>query len=167
MSTTFKLEHDFPDISLSKFIAHLNDPQLNKMLETGLSFDERKMVKRKELPSGVEWQFHVRKHGELPAAIKRIIKSDGFSWQEKSCFVRAENRVYWEISSDSSLLRFHGEGVWVLSPLGQGCKRIIEGKINVDIPLVGKMVETFIVSELKKTYEIEPSIQARFYSTIA
>ncbi len=167
MSTSFKLEHNFPDIPLNKFIAYLNDPKLNQMLEKGLSFDERKMVKRKEDPLGIEWQFHVKKHGELPNALKKVIKGDALGWQENSRFVRAENCVYWEISSESKVVRFHGEGVWLLSSQGRGCKRVIEGKISVDIPLIGKMLESFIVNELKKTYEIEPSIQAQFYSDIS
>jgi len=167
MATTFKLEHDFPDISLAKFTAHLNDPKLNRMLEQGLSFDERKLMKRKEGPNAIEWQFHVKKRGDLPAAIKRIINNDAFGWLENSRFVRAENCVYWEINSESKVLRFTGAGVWKLMPNGNGCKRIIEGKISVDIPIIGRMIESFIVNELVKSYEIEPSIQARFYADIA
>lgn len=166
MATNFKLEHDFPTISLEKFTAHLNDPELNRMLEKGLAFEERKMIKRKESTDGVEWQFKVKKSGELPAAIQKIIKGDVFGWQENSRFVRKENCIYWQIVPDAKILKFFGEGVWLLEAQGKGCKRIIEGKITVDIPLVGKMVEAFIVNELIKTYEIEPSIQKKFYAKV-
>lgn len=166
MATTFKLEHDFKNISLDKFVAHLNDPELNRMLLDGLSFDERTLVKREENTESVKWEFHVKKSGDLPAPIKKILKADAFSWHETSRLLRKENCVYWTIEPDSKMLKFRGEGVWRLVPKGKGCKRIIEGEITVDIPLVGKMVEGFIVNELVKTYEVEPKIQEQFYKNI-
>jgi hypothetical protein len=48
MTTSFKLEHQFKNIPVEKFIAHLNDDKLNKMIEDGLSFDERVLISRKE-----------------------------------------------------------------------------------------------------------------------
>jgi hypothetical protein len=160
------LEHRFDNIPLEKFVAHLNDPKLNKMLEKGLSFDERTLTSRKETPTGIEWQFQVKKSGDMPSAIKKVIKGDSFGWQEISRLVRKENCIYWEILPASKLIKFHGEGVWRLLPAKQGCTRIIEGKVTVDIPLVGKLIETFIVGELVKTYEIEPAIQEQFYAQI-
>lgn len=167
MTTAFKLEHDFKTISLDKFVAHLNDPKLNKMLEEGLSFEERTLTSRKESPEGIEWHFRVKKSGELPAAIKKIIKGDSFGWQEISRFVRKENCIHWQILPESKLIKFHGEGVWRLLAQSKGCKRIIEGKVTVEIPLVGKLVEGFIVNELVKSYEVEPSIQEEFYAQIS
>lgn len=166
MATTFKLEHDFPNIPLDKFVAHLNDPKLNNMLEKGLDFNERKLISTKESPTEIEWRFHVKKATELPKAIQKIIKEDAISWEETSRFVRKENCIYWEIIPDSKMFKFRGEGVFRLKALGKGVKRIIEGSVSVEIPLVGKMVESFIVNELVKSYEIEPSIQEKFFSEI-
>jgi hypothetical protein len=80
--------------------------------------------------------------------------------------MRDENCIYWKILPSSAVFKFYGEGVWRLIPAKRGCTRIIEGKVTVDIPLVGKLIETFIVNELVKTYEIEPSIQEQFYSQL-
>jgi hypothetical protein len=168
MTTSFTIENTFPSISLEKFVAHLNDPKLNSLLEKELSFDERTMTQRIESNNGnLEWHFLVRKKGELPTAIKKIIPGDGLAWHEVSRFVAKENCIYWEIKPESKLVKFHGEGTWQLSKSGKGCKRIIEGKVSVEIPFVGKVVESFIVSELKSTYEVEPKIQEKFYRSIA
>lgn len=166
MTTPFKVEHTFKNIPIEKFVAHLNDPKLNAMIEKGLSFDERTLTSRKETPDGIEWQFRVKKSGELPGAIKKVLKGDSFGWQETSRLVRKENCIYWEILPLSTLIKFHGEGVWRLTPAKEGCTRVIEGKVTVEIPLVGKIVEGFIVNELVKGYEIEPSIQEQFYSQL-
>jgi hypothetical protein len=166
MATSFKLEHDFLDIPLEVFESYLNDPELNHMLEEGLGFDERTLIKRKDLKDGVEWQFLVKKCGDIPKAVQKFLKDDGLTWQETSRFNKNDHAIYWEITPESKLLKFHGQGTWVLSRAADGCKRVIEGSITVDIPLVGKMVEGFIVNELVKTYEIEPTIQKKFYKNI-
>lgn len=168
MTTKFSIEHEFPTISLEKFVAHLNDPKLNRLLEKELDFDERKLIETHEEKNGdIEWQFIVRKSGDMPAALKKIIQSDCFSWKEISRYVPSEQCIYWQIVPEVQVVKFHGEGVWRLKKSGKGCKRTIEGEIKVDIPFVGKMVESFIVNELKSTYEIEPSVQEKYYASVA
>lgn len=163
MATQFKLEHEFLDIPLAVFEAHLNDPELTKRIKQGLGFDERKLVSHKESKDSTEWSFLVKKHGDMPKALQKIFKDGGLSWLEQSRFVRDEHCIYWDIKPESNLIQFHGHGTWQLASKGAGCKRVIEGSVNVQIPLVGKMIETFIVNELVKTYEIEPTIQREFY----
>lgn len=167
MATSFSLEHEFPHIPLEKFEAYLNDPTLNRMLEKGLAFEERKLLEKNDGKNGdVIWTFRVKKQGHWPSAVKKIMQGDAFSWQEISRYVPKEHCVHWEIIPEVKNLKFHGQGVWRLSKSGTGCKRVIEGKINVDIPLLGKVVESFIVNELKSTYEIEPEIQEKFYASV-
>ncbi len=168
MATSFSIEHEFPKISLEKFEAHLNDPTLNRMLEKGLAFEERKMLEKNDAKNGdIIWTFRVKKKGTLPAAVKKILQGDAFSWQEISRYVPSEHCVHWEIIPEVKTLKFHGQGTWKLSKSGKGCKRVIEGKISVDVPLLGKVVESFIVSELKNSYEIEPEIQEKFYASVS
>lgn len=168
MSTKFTIEHEFPSISLEKFVAHLNDPKLNTLLEQELNFEERRMVAKKSEKNGdIEWSFIVKKSGDVPPALKKIIKGNSFSWKEISRYVPKEHCIYWQILPDIELIKFHGQGVWRLKKFKKGCKRIIEGEIKVEIPLLGKIIESYIVNELKNTYEIEPEIQERFYDSIA
>jgi hypothetical protein len=166
MATSFKLEHDFSDIPLDIFLSHLLDPKLNQMLKDGLSFDERRLVERKETKGGMDWCFLVKKSVELPSAIKRILKADDLIWKEFSSFVRKDHCVYWKIVPELKLVPLRGEGRSKFSKKQDGCKRIIEGQITADIPLVGKMVEAFIVNELLKSYDIEPGIERDFFRSI-
>jgi hypothetical protein len=45
----------------------------------------------------------------------------------------------------------------------KGTKRVIEGHITVKVPLIGKVVEQYLASELKRNYDVEPDIQRAFY----
>lgn len=166
MTTTFTLEHDFKDISLEKFENYLNDPKLNEMLKEGLSFDERKLIKKEFAnEEEINWHFYVKKKGQIPKSLKNFITDDMLSWQETSRFVKKEHCIYWKIEPKIKNLKIKAQGVWKLKKIKNGTKRIIEGEISTDIPFVGKLIEAFIINELKKTYEIEPKIQHEFYLT--
>jgi hypothetical protein len=104
--------------------------------------------------------------GEIPSAIKKIVPENMFTWWETSRFVPNEHCIYWNISPIIANNKFSGVGSWRLEPGKNGTTRVIEGVIDVKIPFVGKMIENFIVNELKKNYEIEPDIQRKFYSQI-
>lgn len=166
MTTRFKLVHEFRTITLKKFVAHLNDPMLNDMLIEGLSFEERTLVKKEKNGDEITWQFQVKKRSELPPIIKKVLKSDAFGWSETSRFVPKDHCIYWRIEPLTKIVKFFGEGVWRLKAKNQGCVRTIEGEVSVEIPLVGKVVEEFIVNELIKSYDIEPSIQEQFYAQV-
>lgn len=166
MTTSFKFEHQFDDIPIKKFIAHLNHPALNKMLQEELDFDVRELINKTEKDNEITWQFMVKKTGDLPKAIKKIIDGNGISWIETSKLVVDEQCIYWNITPQSKLIKFTGSGRWKLDANNGGCIRTIDGTVSVDIPFVGKVLESFLIKELKKTYEIEPKIQSKFYSTV-
>ncbi len=166
MATTFRLEHDFPDIPVDLFERYLNDPELIAMLSGMPAFRSRDLVAKKDLGGGVvEWRFKVVAGGELPAAARRIVSEDMLTWHEDTKFVPAEHTIYWKImplkDKVKDLLEAHG--VWKLIAHGKGTRRVIEGSITVKVMLVGKVVEQFIAAELKKNYDVEPDIQRKFY----
>lgn len=166
MASTFRLEHDFPDIPVDLFEKYLNDPELIKMLAGMPAFRSRDLVDRKDLGGGViEWRFKVVAGGDIPASARRVVSEDMLTWHEDTKFVPSEHTIYWTITPLKEKFReiFSGKGIWKLIPQGQGTRRIIEGEITIKMPIVGKVVEQFIVSELKKNYDVEPDIQRKFY----
>ena len=167
MSTTFTIEHRFPSISLQKFIRYLNSPDLNELLKTELDFKERKLLEKSEDKNGdVSWKFLVQKAGDVPAPLSKFVGADGLGWVETSRFIAQDSCIYWRIEPQIKALKMTGEGKWLLSDHGKGCKRVIEGTIIVAIPLVGKVIENLIVKELERAYEKEPEVQKRFYATM-
>jgi hypothetical protein len=167
MATSFRLEHQFPTISIDIFEKYLNHPELNKMLSRMPSFKERTLVEENsENNNEQEWKFLVRAASELPQAIKKVIPTSVMSWHEKSLFKKNEHTIYWSIIPLDTKIKFKGSGTWKLFEENSGTKRVIEGEIRVEIPFVGKMIENFIVKELQKNYEEEPLVQKAFYESI-
>lgn len=164
MTTQFRLEHDFPSISLALFEKYLNHPKLNAHLQQMPAFRSRDMVEQQDLDNGDKlWKFKVVAGGNLPSSVKKIVSEEMFTWWETSRFIANEHCINWNIEPLFAKEKFEGKGTWQLIKSGRGTKRIIEGEIVVKIPFVGKVVETFIVSELKRNYDIEPQIQEDFY----
>ena len=170
MSTSFRLEHDFPDIPVELFEKYLNHPELIGMLGAMPAFRSRELHQKTDLPGGAtNWRFKVVAGGQLPPGVNKVISEDMLTWWEDTKFVPAEHNIYWTIvpltEKVSELL--NATGSWKLIPQGKGTRRIIDGTVKVKVPFVGKVVETFIVSELKRNYDVEPDIQRKFYRMMA
>lgn len=173
MATTFRLEHDFPDIPIELFEKYLNHPELIAMLGAMPAFRSRDLVEKKDLGGGTTgWRFKVVAGGAIPPAARRVVSEDMLTWHEDTRFVPAEHTIYWSIVPLSAKFReiLDAKGIWKLTPHSYGAKmgtrRVIEGTISVKMTLVGKIVESFLAEELKKNYDVEPDIQRRFYRDI-
>ncbi len=163
MTTSFRLEHEFPGISLDLFEAYLNHPELNVMLATMPAFRSRDMIEEQKLKNGETlWKFKVVAGGEIPPAVQKVVSKDMFTWWENTRFVPDEHCIYWEIEPLVAKGKFEGKGTWKLQGDKKGTHRVIDGEITFKLPFIGKIVETFIVSELKRNYEVEPGIQRAF-----
>jgi hypothetical protein len=166
MATTFRLEHAFPDVPIALFEKHLNHPELIEMLKGMPGFRSRDLIDQKNDPDGViHWTFRVVAGGDIPASARKVVNQDMLTWNEVTRFVPGEHTIHWRIVpvKDSIKGILDSWGVWRLMPDGQGTKRIIEGSIDVKIPFVGKVAETFLASELKRNYDVDPDIQRKFY----
>lgn len=168
MGTPFRLEHDFPEISLPKFEKYLNHPKLNEMLEGMPAFRSRTLIEEQKMKSGeILWKFKVVAGGEIPPAISKMVSTDMFAWIESSRFVPEEHCIHFAIEPLVAKGKFEGKGQWLLKADKKGTKRIIEGEFTFKVPFVGKVIESYLIKELKRNYEVEPDIQRRFYADMA
>lgn len=167
MATTFTIENEFPKIPVEKFEKYLNHPDLNKKLAGMPAFRSRELIETKTTSDGgTEWRFKVVAGGNVPPAVQRVVSEDMFTWHETSRFSPSEHCIHWNIEPIQTKVKFSGGGTWKLSEAQGGTHRVIEGEIKVGIPFVGKLVEGFIVNELKRNYEVEPALQEEFYSNV-
>lgn len=167
MATKFSLEHDFPTISVPTFEKYLNHPQLNEKLAGMPAFRSRVLEEKIEQSNGeIIWRFKVVAGGNLPPTIQKILSEEMFAWWEESHFYPEEHCIRWSISPLFKQVSFSGAGIWRLEKEGKGTRRVIEGEISVKVPFVGKLVENYLISELKRNYEVEPRLQTEFYSSL-
>src|ERR1041385_836293 len=99
MATTFRLEHNFPDISVELFERYLNHPELIGMLAGMPAFRSRDLVEKKDLGDGrVNWRFKVVAGGDIPVSARKVVNDDMLTWHEDTRFEPKEHTIYWTIN---------------------------------------------------------------------
>ena len=114
---------------------------------------------------GIQWHFRVVAGGDIPASARKVVNEDMLTWNEVTRFEPKEHTIHWKIVPLKDKIKdiLNSYGTWKLIPEGQGTRRIIDGFIEVKIPFVGKVAETFLAGELKRNYDVEPDLQRKFY----
>lgn len=94
-----------------------------------------------------QWVAH-RFTGDLNPAVRRVVDPTRLTWVEESTIDWDAHRTAWRIVPDhyASLLRC--SGVFALTFDGGATRRVAEGEIKVNLPLVGSKAEKAIVSGL-------------------
>ncbi len=164
MTTSFRLEHDFPGVPLEKFEKYLNHPKLNKRLSKMPAFRSRELIEEQKLPNGeIHWKFKVVAGGDIPPAVSKLVSPEMFSWIETSQFKPEEHALHFTIEPAVAKDKFEGRGTWTFKSFKKGTKRNLEGEVTFKMPFVGKVIEGYLVKELMRNFEVEPEIQQAFY----
>lgn len=90
---------------------------------------------------------------ELPVLAAKAIGQTRFSYVQE---VEADSDTLttrWRVISDILTEKIHCAGTSRVIAAPEGCERLIEGAIDVTIPLVGSAVERTIVAEITRSYE--------------
>ena len=90
---------------------------------------------------------------ELPLLAQKALGQTRFSYVQE---VDSDNSTFttrWRVMADILPDRLRCAGVSRIVESGTGCERLIEGAIDVSIPLLGSSVERQIVSEIERSYE--------------
>jgi hypothetical protein len=101
--------------------------------------------------------------GDLNAAARRVVDPNRLSWIERSTLDRRTHRTAIEILPDNYADRLACSGSIQLRPEGDDSSvRIFEGELTVRVLLVGKKVESAIVSGMREHAELEARIVERW-----
>lgn len=98
---------------------------------------------------------------ELPAAIVKVLKTDHIQYELEMRIDPARHRADWVITPLVLPDRVQGSGVAVVTPTSDGCLRVIDGDLTVKVPLVGRMMEERLISEVTKSYNVTAGIIAQ------
>lgn len=90
---------------------------------------------------------------ELPGMVASAIGTKKLSYVQTNRFDKAAGRMEWHVDLDGIGERVKVHGVTTCVPDGDGCKRIIDGEISVNVPLVGRQIEKQVVSAFEKSMQ--------------
>lgn len=155
----FEFVHEF-DIPLDALELAVISPNLHAALANRLPNIASVQQKEHVLKDGrLERVWSYRANVAVPAFARKHVTPEMMAWDERSTYEIARHASEWTIQPHVKpewRKYFSAKGTYVLSSLGSGrSRRTVSGKIELHVPLVQKMAEKLIVSEVKKTFDAE------------
>lgn len=146
-----RISHTFP-CSARVYWETAWDPAFEKELRSEAEVDFTILEERTEGNRNV-MRTRISPRRELPLIAQKALGQTRFSYVQE---VESDNTTYttrWKVVSDILPEKLRCSGVSRVVETGGGCERVIEGTIDVSIPLVGGAVERQIVAEIERSYE--------------
>ena len=157
------VRHDFPGMTEDQWFQIYLDDDFNRELEARLDVKERKVLSSEQ--DGDIVRRKVKMVPNIPAAFKKFVK-DGMSVEESSTVYLDRHHVDWSTHVGMAADKFKSAGVLYTQPAGDGCRRVIEGTVEVKIPLVGKKIEKKIIETINQSYEIATALMKEWLAKI-
>jgi hypothetical protein len=160
----FEIVHEF-DIPLDALELAVISPTLvdklsPRLLKAGV---ERIAQKAHVFKSGVlDRTWHYQANVKLPAFAKGYITREMCAWDEESKYEIKPHAGTWTIVPNIKpewRKYFSASGSYRIVPLGDGrAKRIVDGTLELRVPVVRQVAERMILNEVRKTFEAEAGV---------
>jgi hypothetical protein len=159
----FEISHDF-DIPRDAVELAVLSPDLAGRIERRLSGIEHVIQKQHVLKNGVlerVWSFQA--HVRLPQFAERYVTREMLAWDERTTYEIRRHAASWTIAPNVKpewRKYLDASGTYELISLGEArTRRIVRGDLELRVtPLMRKVAERVIVSEVRKSFDAEASV---------
>ena len=151
--TPFRIVHTFAADPARYWKLFFHEP-FNVALYERIKVKERKVLDWKETDGTIVRSIKIVPARDLPGFIKKLVGGD-LGYVESSTFYKDKDSMDVVVEPTLFKDRTTVKARYWIEPAGEGkLKRTFEGSIKVDMPLVGKKVEQFIIEDMTRGYEI-------------
>ncbi len=160
MATTFSIEHTWP-VDRSVVIEHLFDDALGDKTNEAIKSADRRRLSVEERDGKTVQRFEV-KVKEVPAAARKVFKA--LEWVEESTYDPKTERFAWRILPTVMKDKITCDGELWYDAAGEGkTRRVVTGRVQIKVPLVGGTIEKIIVDQLKRSYEDASKAESAYF----
>ncbi len=99
---------------------------------------------------------------ELPGAVRTVLGMDKLTWDQEVRMDLTTQQLNWKVIPPLYKDKVKALGTVVVRATPTGCERIIEGDVEVPIPMFGRKIEQGVVDNLKKSEDITAVLRARW-----
>ncbi len=147
MSQLFDIQDTFP-ATVEAVVNLILDTDIQQRMYRELGY--RKWTEeRRETTQGLERTLTIQPPVALPGFIRKAF-GDNAGYREHQTWDADRRRYTWKVVFDlSDRLTFSGECTFQSAP--SGCVRRITGEARARIPLIGRRLEAYVVSEAEKS----------------
>ena len=155
----FEISHEF-EIPLDALELAVLSPNLIEKLGSRLPNIEHVSQKEHALVDGVlERVWSYQANVKIPSFANGYVTREMCAWDEESTYELKAHESRWTIVPNIKpewRKFFSASGTYRIVPLGDGrAKRVVEGTLELRVPVVRVVAERMILNEVKKTFEAE------------
>jgi hypothetical protein len=99
---------------------------------------------------------------KLPGPVAKIAGTDRLTYEQENRFDPATKVLKWKVFPAILPDKVTAEGTFTVRPTSAGCERVVEGKIEVRVPLVGGRIEQAIVTDVEAAYDTAAEVTRSF-----
>ncbi|MEM6533158.1 MAG: DUF2505 domain-containing protein [Myxococcota bacterium] len=149
----FEIEHTFAGISLEAYERLYFDEPFNVSLCEKVKLD-RELLVLNEDGDRLHREVKVSPRGrEIPKPIAKFIGVSRIEYVEKIDYTFGTGSGTWLSVSSFMTEKIDSGGTIEMIAAGESVKRIVAGEIKVKVFGLGKTIESFIIEDVKKSYE--------------
>jgi hypothetical protein len=157
----FRIEQRFrgalPDVERAFF-----DPAFLSRLATLPKLGAPELLDQDVGDTSVRQRVRYQFTGDVSAAVRRVVDPRRLTWVEDSTHDLTTHVTTWRILPDHYGSMIRCAGTFTLVGDGPSTRRIADGDIKVNVPLVGGKVERAIVSGLEEHADAEVEVVDRW-----
>lgn len=157
--------YDVPPAALMEALLH---PDVDRFMAANVpDLQSRTELKRTERGSVVERSVRCVPVPKIPEAAQHVVKPDMIQWIEESRADRMTGVISVRVVPDSFKSVFDFTGTMRISGTPGGSQRRVEGQLSIKMPFVGKLVEDYLIEEIRRNMTAEGDALRVFLATVA
>lgn len=150
MATDFKMVHEF-NCTPERLWELIESEAIDMEMAAASGADTRWLESHRG--EEITMRKQVTLDVDLPKAMTKVMGSDQISYVLETERAADDNIQEWTIKPNVLGDRFKCHGTTAIEPTSTGCRRIINGRVSISVPLLGKKMEQRLVETTKDSYD--------------
>ena len=145
--------HDLP-CSADTFWELYFDDGYKTALDQHLALAEHRILAEEQQEDRLIISAHIVPERDIPAPIRKILRGATLSYDERRIYDARRSQIDWRASNGLVGDRMRCEGSLVVQPTGpDSCRRVLDGFIEIHLPVVGRLMERGIAADVVGSYD--------------
>jgi hypothetical protein len=155
--------HDLP-CSVETFWELYFDEAYNAAVDRELDLGENQVLSREDDGDLVRMTVRVAPRREIPRAVRKVLRSATLAYTEHRELDRSRSHLAWRVTHEAvGPRRLDCSGVLRVEARGDDrCRRVLDGAIDVRIPMVGRFIEKAIATDVVRCYDVAAAFLPRW-----
>ena len=146
----FKLEHSLPASIHHAWSTIMSEEFFAKSYaQSGI---ERTLLSSEDRDGKTYSVVRVKVLDPMPKVAAKVLGTTQLQWTQQQVVDNATHTMHWKINIPNTK-QVSAQGTFRLLSSGAECKRVVDGDVNVKIPLVGRKAEEHVCAKLRESYE--------------